>query len=53
MGFEDLRNQILPIIQADEKQLGAKEARNKFVQEASFTTLNRLVGLKVDRKSVV
>ncbi|NLV51971.1 MAG: N-6 DNA methylase, partial [Bacteroidales bacterium] len=46
-GFEDLRNQILPIIQADEKQLGAKEARNKFVQEASFTTLNRLVGLKV------
>ncbi len=47
MGFEDLRNQILPIIQADEKQLGAKETRNKFVQEASFTTLNRLVGLKV------
>ncbi|WP_367358520.1 hypothetical protein [Mesotoga sp.] len=46
-GFEELRNQILPIIQADEKQLGAKEARNKFVQEASFTTLNRLVGLKV------
>ncbi len=46
-GFEDLRNQILPIIQANEKQLGAKEARNKFVQEASFTTLNRLVGLKV------
>jgi hypothetical protein len=46
-GFEDLRNQILPIIQADEKQLGAKEARKKFIQEASFTTLNRLVGLKV------
>jgi len=46
-GFEGLRNQILPIIQADEEQLGAKEARNKFVQEASFTTLNRLVGLKV------
>lgn len=46
-GFEELRNQILPIIQADEKQLGAKEARKKFIQEASFTTLNRLVGLKV------
>ncbi|WP_292589927.1 BREX-1 system adenine-specific DNA-methyltransferase PglX [Mesotoga sp. UBA5557] len=46
-GFEELRSRILPIILADEKQLGAKEARKKFVQEASFTTLNRLVGLKV------
>lgn len=46
-GFEELRNQILPVIQADEKQIGVKEARARFVQEASFTTLNRLVGLKV------
>ncbi|HPD39530.1 MAG TPA: N-6 DNA methylase, partial [Mesotoga infera] len=46
-GSEGLREQILPIVQADEKQLGIKEAREKFVQEASFTTLNRLVGLKV------
>ena len=46
-GSEELREQILPIVQADEKQLGVKEAREKFVQEASFTTLNRLVGLKV------
>ncbi len=46
-GSEELREQILPIVQADEKQLGIKEAREKFVQEASFTTLNRLVGLKV------
>jgi len=46
-GSEGLREQILPIVQADEKQLGVKEAREKFVQEASFTTLNRLVGLKV------
>jgi len=46
-GSEELREQILPIVQADEKQLGVKEARKKFVQEASFTTLNRLVGLKV------
>ncbi|HPD38734.1 MAG TPA: BREX-1 system adenine-specific DNA-methyltransferase PglX, partial [Mesotoga infera] len=46
-GSEGLREQILPIVQADEKQLGVKEARKKFVQEASFTTLNRLVGLKV------
>ncbi|SSC12585.1 conserved protein of unknown function [Mesotoga infera] len=45
-GSEGLREQILPIVQADEKQLGIKEAREKFVQEASFTTLNRLVGLK-------
>lgn len=46
-GFEELRNQILPVIQADEKQIGLKEARVRFIQEASFTTLNRLIGLKV------
>ena len=45
-GFQDLRDQILPILQADETQLGRKEAWKKFVQEAAFTTLNRLIGLK-------
>ncbi|HPE70112.1 MAG TPA: BREX-1 system adenine-specific DNA-methyltransferase PglX, partial [Thermotogota bacterium] len=47
LGFEELRSRLLPVIQADEKQLGSKEARSKFIQEAAFTTLNRLVGLKV------
>ncbi|NLZ15059.1 MAG: hypothetical protein GXY29_12860, partial [Thermotogaceae bacterium] len=45
-GFQDLRDQILPILKADETQLGRKEAWKKFVQEAAFTTLNRLIGLK-------
>ncbi|HOX65959.1 MAG TPA: N-6 DNA methylase, partial [Thermotogota bacterium] len=45
-GFEGLRNEILPILRADETQLNKKGAWQKFVQEAAFTTLNRLIGLK-------
>jgi len=33
--------------EAEEKQLGAKEARSKFLQEAAFTTLNRLCALRM------
>jgi len=45
-GFEELREKVLPVLRADETQLGKKGARQKFVQEAAFTTLNRLIGLK-------
>jgi len=46
-GFEELRNKIEPIIKTDEEQLGDyQKAHEKFIKEASFTTFNRLVGLK-------
>jgi len=46
-GFEELRKKIEPIIKTDEEQLGDyRKAREKFIKEASFTTFNRLVGLK-------
>lgn len=46
-GFEELRRKIEPVIKTDEEQLGDyRKAREKFIKEASFTTFNRLVGLK-------
>jgi len=46
-GFEELRKKIEPVIKTDEEQLGDyRKAREKFIKEASFTTFNRLVGLK-------
>jgi hypothetical protein len=48
-GGEEIRSKIQPTIKVDIEQFEGDytKAREKFIEEASFTTLNRLVGIKV------
>jgi len=48
-GGEEIRKKIEPTIKIDIEQFEGdySKAREKFIEEASFTTLNRLVGIKV------
>jgi len=48
-GGEEIRKKIEPTIKVDIEQFEGdySKAREKFIEEASFTTLNRLVGIKV------
>jgi hypothetical protein len=48
-GGEEIRKKIQPTIKVDTEQFEGDytKAREKFIEEASFTTLNRLVGIKV------
>ncbi len=46
-GFEEIRKKIEPVIEADKKLSNYDQARQKFIDEASFTLFNRLAGIKV------
>jgi len=45
--FKEIHERIKAVIEADKALYGYEKARRKFIDEASFTLFNRLIGIKV------